>query len=507
MACTGFRRAESSSSARRFAINALLTMGLVAALFMSGCFAKVHYLSPHQTSSPVFAPLPDPNVLVGLAVSGGGSRAATFAAGALEALAETRLKDSDHETSLLERVTHISSVSGGSLASAYYVVNKPLKDVPMLDARGLSHPYRDFFNAYKMDMQRNFECPALIRQLAFFRALNPTKLAYSFSEVWDGAFLNEITFDGLYKRESRGDGPRLILNGTLYNNGRRFVLTTLPPADFDYDFVQRLKDEMATKRGMVPEGELRFIETRLTKAKHQFLPMSFEAINGDHTNLRVSLAVATSASFPPVIGPVTYNVKDQGAEERPPYHHIGDGGLFDNLGTESLAEVFLKKITADPAKRGIIIVIDASYPFEVGNAELDEAKKGFAVFANDPARVVGIMEERANAYQMALWHSLRSQGAALIPDFGHLRIVLLKHTDAEWTGYQDLPSECRDDFPTDVTPQKIREAISQIPTIFRIDTPCHGALLIKAAHKVVEKNRERIVGFIEQQRKEGPSSR
>jgi hypothetical protein len=38
--------------------------------------------------------------------------------------------------------------------------------------------------------------------------------------------------------------------------------------------------------------------------------------------------------------------------------------------------------------------------------------------------------------------------------------------------------------------------VSQIPTLFKIKTPCHGALLEKAARKVVEQHRPRIVNFI-----------
>jgi hypothetical protein len=49
----------------------------------------------------------------------------------------------------------------------------------------------------------------------------------------------------------------------------------------------------------------------------------------------------------------------------------------------------------------------------------------------------------------------------------------------------------------DVTPVAIKEAVSQIPTLFKIKTPCHGALLLKAARKVVEQSRHRIVNFIE----------
>jgi patatin-like phospholipase len=463
-------------------------------LLLGGCFAKIHELpSQPESANGLFAPLPEQDFMVGLAVSGGGSRAATFAAGALEALAEIPVRLGTKQRSVLETVSYMSSVSGGSLATAYYVTNKPPRTESMLGDGGLSPRYREFFSAYKTAMQSNFQRSALLRQVAFFRAFNPTKLAYSLSEVWDEDFLGHTTFAQLYEREQRGDIPRVILNGTVYNSGRRFAFTTLPASDFDYDFIALLTKELKKPDRPVPvtpEG-LAIIQKGLEKASRQFLPLTFERIGADYRNLPLSLAVATSASFPPVVGPVTYRVGD-----KPTYLHIGDGGLFDNLGTESLTTLFLKKIPQGSSKSGLIIVIDTSFPFDAGGPELDKNEKGFEVFREDPSRIIGIMEERANTYQTLLWHSLRTEGVVL-PDFAHLRIEVLKHVDAEWNGYEDLPDVCREDFPRDVTPAQIKEVVSQIPTLFKIKTPCHGALLHKAARKVVEQHRERIVSFIE----------
>ena len=474
--------------------NIPIVLGVGVTLALTGCFAKIQQLPAHpDKNSPVFAPLADQDPLVGLAVSGGGSRAATFAAGALEALADIRITREGKERSALETVTHMSSVSGGSLATAYYTMKKPPKSVPVLAEQGLSPMYRNFFSDFKEAMQMDFQSRAAVRQLLFFRAFNPTKFAYSFSEVWDNNFFEEKTFSQLYAREQRGDSPRVILNGTLYNSGQRFALTTLPASEFNYDFIELLIRELKKPdrpAPVTPEG-LAIIQQGLEKAKKQFLPLTFEQIGANHENLRLSLAVATSASFPPVVGPVTYSV-----DGKPPYHHIGDGGLFDNLGTESLTTLFLKKIPQGSSRRGLIIVIDTSFPFDATAGELDNSEKGFEVFKDDPSRIVGIMEERANAYQMMLWDSLRTEGVVL-PDFGHLRIEVLKHTDADWTGYQDLPDACRKEFPPDVKPEDIKQAVRHIPTLFKIKSPCHGALLFKAAQKVVEKHRDRIVNFIQ----------
>ena len=470
---------------------AVVVTSLGLSLTLSGCFAKVQQLPVHpDKSSPVFAPLPDQPALLGLAVSGGGSRAATFAAGALEALAGIRVQREGGEFSVLETVTHMSSVSGGSLATAYFALNKPPKSERVLSAQGLSPAYETFFATFKTDMQRNFQGEAFLRQALYFRAFNPTKSAYSFAEVWDDHFFHNATFAQLYEREQRGDAPQIMLNGTIYNNGRRLVLTTLPPSDFVYDFTSELRAKLASKGlQFTPEGRISF-DKSVERAKNQFLPQTFEGVGLDHRPLPVSLAVATSASFPPVVGPVTYQT--EGSDT---YIHVGDGGLFDNLGTESLTTLFLKKLhPAHPtAKKGLILVIDASYPFDEGNTDLDHKEKGFGVFADDPSRIVGIMEERANAYQAMLWHSLRTE-STMLPDYDHLKLIILRHTEAEWTKDDPIPPGC----PADLTPEAITKMVRQIPTLFKIKEPCHGALLIAAAQKVVKRQRDRIVNFLQQ---------
>jgi hypothetical protein len=322
-----------------------------------------------------------------------------------------------------------------------------------------------------------------------FRVTNPTKFAYSFAEVWDANFFDEVTFSELYARAQRGDAPQVMFNGTIYNSGRRLVLTTLPPSDFAYDFTGELRAKLVAKGlQFTPEGKASF-DRSVKRAKNQFLPLTVEDIGGDHRTLPVSLAVVTSASFPPVVGPVTYQTA--GSTH---YTHVGDGGLFDNLGTESLTTLFLNKLNpAHPkAKRGLILVIDTSYPFDEGGADLNDEKKGFEVFTDDPSRIVGIMEERANAYQAMLWHSLRTE-TAMLPDYDHLKLIILRHTEAEWTNDDPIPAGC----PAGLTPKDVKRIIRQIPTRFKIDEHCHAPLLIAAAKKVVEKQRNRIVNFLQ----------
>src|SRR5260370_20364919 len=91
---------------------------VVLALALTGCFAKVKDL-PALAQKPAFAPIPEPSpdMLVGLAISGGGSRAATFAAGVLEALAPGRVTGAAGGRILLAKAPYTSSPSGGCLAT------------------------------------------------------------------------------------------------------------------------------------------------------------------------------------------------------------------------------------------------------------------------------------------------------------------------------------------------------------------------------------------------------
>src|SRR5882672_6489874 len=105
----------------------------VLAIVLAGCAAQPHVLDARRGTGADLAPSPDPEMLVGLAVSGGGSRAATFTASVLEELArQIKLSEGARQRSFVEYINYISSVSGGSLATAYYGLNKPERDVPVV---------------------------------------------------------------------------------------------------------------------------------------------------------------------------------------------------------------------------------------------------------------------------------------------------------------------------------------------------------------------------------------
>jgi hypothetical protein len=105
----------------------LLALGVLCWLLV-GCTAHYRVNQPYAPAGAVGAGpsqsttggTRSDSLLVGLAFSGGGTRAAAFAYGVLEVLAEAHVRWEGRELRPLDEVDVISSVSGGSFTAAYY---------------------------------------------------------------------------------------------------------------------------------------------------------------------------------------------------------------------------------------------------------------------------------------------------------------------------------------------------------------------------------------------------
>jgi NTE family protein len=109
----------------------LLARLSLGAAVLGGC-ASIHNL-PHNVplagevaATPLGREVPasDDDIMVSLAFSGGGTRAAAFSFGVLTELDKIRVRDRGQTTSLLERIDFVSGVSGGSVTAAYFGLRK-----------------------------------------------------------------------------------------------------------------------------------------------------------------------------------------------------------------------------------------------------------------------------------------------------------------------------------------------------------------------------------------------
>lgn len=463
-------------------------LGWACALVLTGCAAPEIARLPKAGAEVACIAAPKPqDTIVGVSLSGGGSRAALFGASGLEALGRLRAPQGG---SVLEQVSYLSSVSGGGLAAGYFGLFKPPRETPVLEPSGRMTPaYESFFAEYRAKLAQDFQSAVIWRQLSERRFILDSALtARSMQELIEERLIGPATFGDLSVREKRGDSPRIVFNATLYNNGRRFMFSTLPADVALYDFGAEL-DRSLARRGMTR----RLPEVALQRWD-ELLPVSPLELQIDPCPVAVASAVTASAAFPPLVGPITFTVGDD-----LDYWHVGDGGLHENLGLETLMFAFLKQLQDKKVRRGLILSFNSAYPFSVGFRLLRDRSTPWTLFNYDFTRIHSVMEERATAYWSLFYRSLQLEG--VFPDDSTLRVVFLNHDSAQWEDdLSDLPEACRNETPPLTRPEDVRERIAEIPTKLAMPSNCDRELLHVAAAKVVEQNRQLIEDFLKESR-------
>ena len=281
-------------------------------------------------------------LLLVLAISGGGTRAAALGYGVLEELRRTEVTINGVKRRLLDEVDVISAVSGGTLPATYYALRGE-KAFEEFEAKVLSR-----------NLEVELAKRIVLNPVNWFRLPSGTfGKSDIFTELYDETVFEHATFADL----KRANGPFVIINGTDVTSGARFSYTQ------DY----------------------------------------FDAICGDLSKVTLGRAIATSTSLPPLLTPITLENRGgtcgrkapawqaaaeaaMGESETPgrallraralqsyadparPYVHLFDGGLSENLGlTEVLRAFELQKVDPNEtvlpalrrARRVVVISVNA----------------------------------------------------------------------------------------------------------------------------------------------------
>jgi len=335
------KRNSSFGLARAVSLSAALSV------LAAGC---AHYPATprlEQASAPgyrlgeVVRPGQSDDLLVILAISGGGTRAAALGYGVLEELRRTEVMVNGVKRRLIDEVDVISAVSGGTFPATYYALRGE-KTFDEFEAKVLS---------------RNFETELVGRILTptnWFRLPSGTfGKSDLFAELYDETVFDRATFADLKK----GSGPFVIINGTDVTSGARFSFT---------------QDQ-------------------------------FDAICGDLLRIPLGRAVATSTALPPLLTPITFENRGGTCGRKPPawqasaeaaigesetpgrallraralqayadparpYVHVFDGGISENLGLAEVVRAF-EMLKVDPdetvlpalrrARKIVIIAVNA----------------------------------------------------------------------------------------------------------------------------------------------------
>jgi len=297
----------------------LPTLALAGTL-LAGCTAHFPVNEPHSpaVTKGASASLPDggetrsDSLLVGLAFSGGGTRAAAFSYGVLEAMADVKIRWDGRERRLVDEIDVISSVSGGSFTAAYYG----------LFGDRIFEDYADKF-LYR-DVQGHLVgslfSPASWPRLGSSQ-FNRSDLA---AEYYD-----EILFEGkTFGDVIASNGPRLNINATEIAIGAQF---TFDPAQFALmcsNYTAFPVSRAVTASSAVPILFSSVILNNYAGSCPFVLPPW--AQQADKT------ADPTSRAYH-----LVKRMKKYENSEAMPYIHLYDGGLTDNLGVRP----FLDRLT------------------------------------------------------------------------------------------------------------------------------------------------------------------
>jgi predicted acylesterase/phospholipase RssA len=293
-----------------------------------------------------YVPADEGDFFLAVAVSGGGSRSAVWSAAVLRELyRQVKLGDN---RSIIDEIDYISSVSGGSISSAYYCLNKPEGDSTHTDE------YGRFFERFLADMRTNIQGEMIAEPNKWYRIfISDEKKGIILKEELDKRFFGRRTFNDLYVREKKRACPTLIINGTEMDSGAKFLFTTLPSSQF-------------TRRSLL--GSVRADRTGIVKSNILYEPEVLGVkfcsdIGLSIGDMEVSRAVVASAGVPLVFGPVILKDETRSKPDREAYVHVNDGGISDALGLETLLQLFIDRFNRPKKMRlsgGLILIIDAN---------------------------------------------------------------------------------------------------------------------------------------------------
>ena len=256
---------------------------------------------------------------IGIALSGGGVRAAVFHLGVLGRLAED---------GLLEKITRISTVSGGTLVTGL-----------IYSIAGNKWPTSGFYLNKCLVRTRHYLTRTDVQRGALFSGgFRPKDLIHrraklisrSMQDCWGiSGSLNDIPLE-----------PRWVLNATTYESGKnwRFI-----PQRRMGDYVVPLEPRWVLNATTYESGKnWRFIPQRR---------MGDYVVNYvEKPCIPLTDAMAASAAYPSLIGPLVLNTKKfswfkfEGGNQIPTQPrfkrlHLWDGGVYDNLGVEALFKI------------------------------------------------------------------------------------------------------------------------------------------------------------------------
>lgn len=318
-------------------------------------------------------------------------------------------------------------------------------------------------------MRSHFFKSMLSRQTTNFRLASNTRMAFSLQETIDEQFLDGMTFGDLAARNRSlvDEGvypPVLLINATSYDSGRRVVFSNMclsekPPAKAEEPGGSPLDHPALRGHGIAPPN--------CDQPAPQDMP--------------VSLAVTTSAAFPGVVGPITIEVPATCDGAGLEYWHLSDGGMVDNSGIDSIQEVVLRQLRAEPRVLERALIFSVFNTLTEDESDLRQIKNFWpSQHANQ-----GILAYtgRSDGYSKLFWERYKDDLATDGIVVESIEFAIMAADLDRWPASCPQAAGSAEQDPEAVRAE-IAEAVASIPTLYSI-SECNADLLELAARDVV----------------------
>ncbi len=268
-----------------------------------------------------------------LAFSGGGTRAAAMAYGVLQELRDTIIVRDGQQERLLDRVTHISSVSGGSFTAAYY----GLHGDKMFDTFESEFLRKDVEGALTK---------SLFRPIHWFSDKGRTERAID--------YYNEILFhDATFADMIQPHRPMIVINASDLAYGVRF------------SFIQDYFNLLCSDLRSFPVARAVAASSAVPVVFNPVVIENFEGCNAPQWNPQMTELAKENSEFNNILK----GLRSYSDKENRKFIHFVDGGITDNMGLRAMTDVIaisggpssmINKMQRKTPRRVVFLSVNAS---------------------------------------------------------------------------------------------------------------------------------------------------
>lgn len=405
-------------------------------------FSEINYnsipavnLSEYKSVQDRDSRIQNPNIALGVGISGGGSRAQFFSMGVLLGLEDVQENNSNRN--FLNEIDYFSTVSGGCYSAGYYLTI--LKNKLQYDNCTFNEFYFSKADAFKSDVNKSATLFSLLNnsrnekgeKISMAQRLDLEVLQYdSTNPENQNKFKTQMLLSDFFIPKESKQNPQLpimVANGTAYNNGERFP------------FMPHIIRALKINASLAPN-----------KAT---LPLDGNQINNGY-DFPLTYAITASSAFPGVLPKTKFGIKNQDK-----ILCVIDGGASDNTGYETLIELLHQdNKVADKNKKALFIDClgqGKKSPFIndgkirlislLETASLYTVQTRYMTFERDVENVLERYKIPTSNYQVIGFTTLRNHLSQLKKDQAYEDLVMqLKNTDDEAASWLKL----HDDFKT-----------------------------------------------------------